>query len=124
MRVLTIWLAASSLLLPACCSCPDAGPPPPIFEPSAGAEDDTTQVAEVDTPQPQSTGYDEGAAVGVAIALAEAEGYNPAEYADVVVENAGDDWIVQMRRPRANRFLEVRVRKSDGAAALDVRTIQ
>jgi len=81
------------------------------IEPTSGGE-------EQDTP-----GIDEAEAVEIAMALAEQEGHDTQSYSDIVVDHADDgNWVVQLRRPRMLRFIEVIVDKTDGAAALSVRT--
>ena len=119
MRALLTWTLATLMgSLSGCCDCPnDAGPPPPIgVQASSGGE----QTAPPPSQAPAATGIDEGQAVNIALQLAEQEGYDPAAYDDVVVENAGAHWVVQLRRPMVNTFLEVRVDKRSGAA--DLRT--
>ena len=113
--MLTLAILVGSLS--GCCDCPNAaGPPPPIgVQGSGGGEQPAPPPARATTP---SSGYDEGAAVNIALQLAEQEGYDPAAYDDVVVEDAGAKWVVQLRRPMANTFLEVQVDKRSGAAEL------
>jgi len=80
------------------------------IEPTSGNEQE-------DTP-----GIDEGEAVEIAMTLAEQEGHDTAAYSDIVVDHADDgNWVVQLRRPRLHRFIEVIVDKSSGAASLAVR---
>ena len=121
MRVAILFAA---LALEACCTCPGAGAPPPIYTPpeeTEGAGDESAQTPE---PAPAQRGFDESAALNVAMGVADSEGYDPALYTDVVVEDGGDHWIVQMRRPRVLRFIEVHVNKDDGSALFDTRTAQ
>jgi len=70
-----------------------------------------------------SPGIDEAEAVEIAMALAEQEGYDIHSYSDIVVDHADDgNWIVQLRRPRMLRFLEVTVDKVNGHSSLAVRS--
>lgn len=120
--LLTLSLATLLGSLSGCCDCPnDAGPPPPIgVQGSGGGGSSGGEEPPPPETQTPSSGVDEGAAVNIALELAEQEGYDPAAYDDVVVEDAGANWVVQLRRPMANTFLEVRVDKRSGAA--DLRT--
>ena len=73
--------------------------------------------------QEETPGIDEAEAVEIAMALAEQEGYDTHSYDDIVVDHADDgNWIVQLRRPRMLRFLEVTVDKVNGNASLAVRS--
>lgn len=85
---------------------------------------------EVTTPEPtaetaggsqviQPREVDEGRAVEIAMNVAEERGYDTSLYEDMVVDDAGDAWVVQMRQPMIREFLLVTVRKSDGSAALE-----
>ncbi|MAQ16287.1 MAG: hypothetical protein CMN30_16040 [Sandaracinus sp.] len=68
-------------------------------------------------------GIDEAEATNIALTLAEQEGHDIAAYSDVVVHaNEDGDWVVQLRRPRIIRFLEVVVDKDSGHADLSVRS--
>ena len=70
-----------------------------------------------------SPGIDEAEAVEIALALAEQEGYDTHAYNDIVVDHADDgSWVVQLRRPRILRFLEVTVDKVSGHGSLAVRS--
>lgn len=81
------------------------------IEPTSGGE------------QQDSPGIDEAEAVEIAMALAEREGYDIHSYSDIVVDHHDDgNWIVQLRRPRMLRFLEVTVDKVDGRSSLAVRS--
>ncbi len=81
------------------------------IEPTSGNEQE-------DTP-----GIDEAEAVEIAMNLAEQEGHDVQSYSDIVVDHADDgNWVVQLRRPRLHRFIEVIVDKSSGAAALSVKS--
>ena len=109
------------LWISACCSCPGDSPPP-IFVPES---EDATSGSEVEaTPAPAAAprGIDEGRALGIAMQIAEGEGFDPALYSDVVVSDGGDHWVVQMRRPRVLRFLLVNVSKEDGSSTFQVRS--
>lgn len=90
---------------------------------------------EVTTPEPaaQTTGgsnavaqrsreIDEGRAVEIAMHVAEERGYDTMLYEDIVVDDGGDSWVVQMRQPMIREFLLVTVRKSDGSAVLETVT--
>lgn len=113
-------LACGVFWLSACCSCPGDSPPP-IFVPEA--EDETTGSEDTtNTPPPAQRGVDESRALGIAMQIAEEEGYDPALYSDVVVSDGDDHWVVQMRRPRVLRFLLVNVYKDDGRASFQVRS--
>ncbi len=115
--LLTLSLTTLMGSLSGCCDCPNAaGPPPPIGVQGSGGGEQTSPSP---TPQPPAaSGIDEGAAVNIALQRTEQEGYDPAAYDDVVVEDAGDHWVVQLRRPMVNTFLEIRVDKRSGAAEL------
>lgn len=81
------------------------------IEPTSGGE------------QADSPGIDEAEAVEIAMALAEQEGYDTHSYSDIVVDHHDDgNWVVQLRRPRMLRFLEVTVDKSSGHGSLRVRS--
>jgi hypothetical protein len=68
-------------------------------------------------------GIDESEALNIALALAEQEGHDIHAYSDIVVHtNDGGDWVIQLRRPRMHRFLEVVVSKTDGAGVLTVKS--
>ena len=68
-------------------------------------------------------GIDEGEAVNIAMNLADAEGHDAQAYTDVVVHTSDDgQWVVQLRRPRLLRFIEVVVDKSSGKGVLTVRS--
>lgn len=84
-------VAMPALIIAGCASAP----PPPPPEP----------------PRPRAPArFTEADAVNVAISVAEAEGYDIAEYSDIVVhENEADHYEVQLRKPRINRFLMVTV---------------
>ena len=116
MRVL---LGVCVFWLSACCSCPGDSPPPifvPEEEESAGGQDTAP------TPAPVRRGIDENGALGIAMQIAEEEGFDPVLYSDVVVSDGNDHWIVQMRRPRVLRFLLVNVNKDDGAATFQIQS--
>ena len=118
MRTLLVFAV---LWVSACCSCPGDSPPP-IFVPE---NEDTTSGSEAEAmpePAPASSGVDESRALGIAMAIAEQEGFDPALYSDVVVSDGGDDWVVQMRRPRVLRFLLVNVSKEDGSSTFQVQS--
>ena len=117
MRIL---LACGVFWLSACCSCPGDSPPP-IFVPET---EDETNGGEVTTPPPPParSGVDESRALGIAMQIADEEGYDPALYSDVVINDGDDHWVVQMRRPRVLRFLLVNVNKDDGRATFQVRS--
>jgi len=73
--------------------------------------------------QADSPGVDEAEAVEIAMALAEQEGYDTQSYSDIVVDHHDDaNWVVQLRRPRMLRFLEVTVDKVSGESSLRVRS--
>ncbi len=73
--------------------------------------------------QADSPGVDEAEAVEIAMALAEQEGYDTHSYSDIVVDHHDEaNWIVQLRRPRMLRFIEVTVDKASGHSSLRVRS--
>lgn len=114
------FLVFGVLWISACCSCPGDSPPP-IFVPE---EDDTSgsEAEATPAPAPAPRGIDEGRALGIAMQIAEGEGFDPALYSDVVVSDGDDHWVVQMRRPRVLRFLLVNVDKEDGSSTFQVRS--
>ena len=116
LRLLTFVSCLSALA----CGGSSENEPPPIYVPPEG-EDETAQQ---DTqPEPQQDHGGEAEALHVALALAEAEGHNVADYSDIVVhKNDDQDWVVQLRRPRLHRFLEVVVDHRSGHGELTVRT--
>ena len=68
-------------------------------------------------------GIDEGEAVNIALAMAEAEGHDIHAYSDIVVHTNGEgNWVVQLRRPRMIRFIEVVVDKASGDGNLMVKS--
>ena len=104
------------------CGGSDANEPPPIYVPPEGEDENAQQTQTQAEPEPQSHGS-EAEALNVALALAEAEGHNVADYTDIVVhKNDDQDWVVQLRRPRLHRFLEVIVDHQSGEGQLSVRS--
>lgn len=101
------------------CGGSSSDDPPPIYTPPEGEEE---QAQTQPDPEPQDHGS-EAEALNVALALAEAEGHNVADYTDIVVHrNEAQDWVVQLRRPRLHRFLEVVVDHRSGDGELTVRS--
>ena len=83
------------------------------IEPTSGHEDGTGS----------GPGIDSTEATNIALELAGREGHDVQAYSDVVVhQNDGGDWVVQLRRPRMIRFLEVVVDESSGEAVLSTRS--
>jgi len=88
-------------------------------------EEEETAGAETVPQEPVSTEMTEADAVSIALAAAEAEGYDVGAYSDIVVHvNDDDDFEVQLRKPRINRHLMVTVDHDTRAASLELRTHQ
>lgn len=100
------------------CGGSSSDDPPPIYTPPEGEEEQAQT-----EPEPAQDHGSEAEALNVALALAEAEGHNVADYTEIVVhQNEDQDWVVQMRRPRLHRFLEVVVDHQSGHGELSVRS--
>ncbi len=93
---------------------------------STAEESEDTTGSEVVEPEPtpahEQTGT-EAHAVEVALHIAEQEGYDVMSYEEITVHRNDDEhWVVQLRRPRIHRFLEVTVNPQSGAGSLRVRS--
>lgn len=113
-------LLALLTFLALACGGSNQNDPPPIYTPPEGEEE---QAQTQTQPEPEPDHSSEAEVLNVALALAEAQGHNVADYSDIVVhKNEDDDWVVQLRRPRLHRFLEVIVDHRSGEGVLSVRS--